>query len=51
MRVDIVRDLNLIESNNAGKKNFKENELPEFTQKGSHRLGEEISREWVPSRD
>jgi hypothetical protein len=44
MRVDIVRDLNLSETNNAGKKNFKENELTEFAQKGRYRSGEEITR-------
>jgi len=41
MRVDFVRDLNLIETNHAGKKNFKENELADFTQKGRcHKSGE-----------
>jgi len=51
MRVDIVRDPNLSETNNAGKKNFKENELPEFTQKGRYHTGGEITRAQVQTRD
>ena len=39
MRVDIVRDLNLIDTDNVAKKNFKENEHPEFTWSGSFDSG------------
>jgi hypothetical protein len=45
MRVDFVRDLNLSETKTAGKKNFKENELADFTQKGRYHKSGEITWE------